>query len=428
MRFFNLEIRRAPDRTGKDDPSKAVRSNRGGVPKSLVQFQDKVLAENAMRHPVLYRVLHKISSSVMGVPWYAEADPEAPSGVRANAQTIKDLNDLLQAVNDTYSPSMLRYWFTLNFAVYGRFAYKIGVSPTRNLPNAIYPLRVDRVKRRYNGAGTVIGYSYGSEGSKNVDVFPTRIRAGTTEAYGYETFTPNLSANTGDDDYSTSPLHSLGLPAGITKLLMQRAYETAIGHPNIRQIVAAEKTLTPQQVAAIEEFMENGSVGGDESGNLLFLHNTQIKVHNLDQDLSDLHTKMPLDDMTRMIAGAYDVPIALLGLGAADAAKFAGNYDSSRRAFWEDCIDPHYLSPIEEGLTLALCPPGIRVRFDRDQVPALQEARAARALTLSRVTFLTMEEKRIAAGYPKKPEEGMGTLPEVEPRIGPSNTNTNGDQ
>ena len=56
------------------------------------------------------------------------------------------------------------------------------------------------------------------------------------------------------------------------------------------------------------------------------MYNTDVKVHTLDNQLGDIHAKLPLDDMTRQIAGVFGVPVALLGLGSADAAKYASNY------------------------------------------------------------------------------------------------------
>jgi len=103
--------------------------------------------------------------------------------------------------------------------------------------------------------------------------------------------------------------------------------------------------------------------------------------------------------MTRQIAGVFGVPIALMGLGSADAAKFANNYQESRLSFWQDTIVPCYLSPIAAGMTQALCPPGARIQFDLDAVPALWQGRSKLGESLSKVGFLTDDEKREILGY-----------------------------
>ena len=48
---------------------------------------------------------------------------------------------------------------------------------------------------------------------------------------------------------------------------------------------------------------------------MLFLYNTDVKVHKLDNQLGDIHSKLPLDDMTRQIAGVFGVPVAAPGPG-----------------------------------------------------------------------------------------------------------------
>ena len=112
---------------------------------------------------------------------------------------------------------------------------------------------------------------------------------------------------------------------------MQRALDTASGHPNVKYVITAEKTLTKQQKEALHKHLEEAGPGGENSGNVLFLYNTDVKVHKLDNKLADIHSKSRLDDMTRQIAGVFGVPVALLGLGSADAAKYASNYVESRR-------------------------------------------------------------------------------------------------
>jgi phage portal protein BeeE len=95
--------------------------------------------------------------------------------------------------------------------------------------------------------------------------------------------------------------------------------------------------------------------------------------------------------------------VALLGLGAADGAKFASNYKESRTAFYEDTIIPEYLTPIAEGLTEALADDGLEVVFDHDSIPALQYAKAERAVKVSKIDFLDDNEKRELCGF--KPRE-----------------------
>jgi hypothetical protein len=71
-------------------------------------------------------------------------------------------------------------------------------------------------------------------------------------------------------------------------------------------------------------------------------------------------------------------------------------------SYWQDTVVPCYLVPIASGMTQSICPPGARISFDLDQVPALWEGRANLGKTLSQVTFLSNNEKRDILGFEKK--------------------------
>src|SRR4029078_9600166 len=176
-----------------------------------------------------------------------------------------------------------------------------------------------------------------------------------------------------------------------------------------------EKTLTKQQQQALEKHLRESTPGEEESGQVLLLFNTEIKVHKLDNELSDIHSKIPLDDMTRQIAGVFGVPVPLLSLGSPDAAKYAGNYVESRLSFWQDTILPCYLAPIAAGMTQAICPPGAVITFGLDAIPAPGRGRAYVGETLSKVTFLTVDEKRKMLGFQPTTEELDTAKPALPP-------------
>lgn len=369
--------------------------------RAVVEYSNVVAGEKALSHPIVFRALHKLASSVQQVKWYAEPDPDVAASQQAGAAVIKSLNDMLASPNDTMAAPQLRYWMALSYAVYGRVPFKVGVGATK-LPNAIYPLDPRWVTLSTDARGQIKGYEYGSNASSDKkELLMTRrqaLRDDSGKSYAYEIYTPNLAASL-ESGKNVTALGAIGLPTEVIEMLLRRAYDTASGHPNTKYIITAEKTLTEKQKTAIKDHMENAGPEGDEAGNILFLFNTEIKVHKLDNDLSDIHSKMPLDDMARMIYGAFGIPISLVGMGAADGAKFAGNYKESRQSFWEDTLIPGYLSPIATGLTAALCPYGARISFDLDSIDAIQDSRAARMKEINSVTFLTDDEKREIAGF-----------------------------
>jgi phage portal protein BeeE len=399
MNIIDLFRKAKPERKPSDEPiSPVILIN--GQPVRLISNQAVATADIAQRtNPQLYRITNFVASSVQAVPWFCEADPTIDNvSERATPSKLKPINDLLRSPNDTFTPQQLEYWIALNLMLYGRAIFKVGVSST-GVPNGIYPLAAKWTKGLLSTRGTIDSYEYGWSSDK--EILPSRRTAekrGRNEAYAAEISFPSLS---GLVEYNKAPaaIESISQPIAIINALMQRALDTASGHPNVKYVITAEKTLTRQQKDALAQHLEQGGPGDEYSGSVLFLYNTTIKIDKLDNNLADLHSKIPLDDMTRQIAGVFGVPIALLGLGSSDAAKYASNYNESRRSFWQDTIAPCYLIPIAAGLTQAICPSGARVNFDYDKIPALWEDRAKLGETLSRVNFLTSNEKRDILGF-----------------------------
>jgi len=426
MGFGDWLFKRKPDRDEADEPASPIYIM-GGQPVRFLSTRAVVTADVAQREsPQLYRITNFIASSVQSVPWYCEADPDTKVSEQAPATKIKAINELLKSPNDTYTAQQMQYWVALNLMLYARCHFKVGVNSS-STPSGMYPLAAKHVRGVLNNRGIVDRYEYGVGEEKQT--FPSRRNAerggSIGVSYAAEIAFPSL---TGLVEYNKAPaaIESLSVPLQIIKALMQRALDTASGHPNVKYVITAEKTITRQQKAALTKHLEESTAGNEESGHVLFLYNTDVKVHTLDNNLGDIHSKLPLDDMTRQIAGVFGVPVALLGLGSADAAKYASNYVESRLSYWQDTIVPCYLVPIAAGMTQAICPPGCRVSFDLDKVPALWEGRANLGKTLSQVTFLTNNEKRDILGFEKKAGEDAipkdklpAVLPQEEETIEP---------
>ncbi len=396
--FGNWFRKAAPVRDPGDEPISPVFVV-AGTPVRFLSSKAIMTADVALRKcPQLFRVVNFVASSVQSVPWYCEPDPDVIASEQAPATTIKAINSLLKSPNGDFTPQALEYWLAINLMLYARAHFKVGVGTT-GLPNGIYPLAAKYMHAELNNRGTVENYVYGLS-PETQQRYPSRRTAekrGLKEAYAAEISFPSL---TGLVEYNKSPaaIESIAIPIAIITCLMQRALDTAAGHPNIKYVITAEKTLTKQQKEALTKHLEESAPGEEDSGNVLFLYNTTITVHKLDNDLKDVHSKIPLDDMTRQIAGVFGVPIPLLGLGSADAAKFTGNYAEARLAFWQDTVVPCYLSPVKAGMTQSLCPYGARVCFDLDAVPALWEGRSKLGQGLSKVTVMTTTEKREVLG------------------------------
>lgn len=405
MNLFGYSIKAAPPRKPGDDPSKgSILQRFSTIWKRSANYAEVITAEKAMQHPTTYRCLDKVGTTFQSIRLYVGRDPDADSSIRTTKKMMRQIESVLNDPCDDMDASGLKYWMALSWAAFGRIPLKIGVA-AQGGPNAIYPLFAGKTEAQYNTAGELYEYTYGN--GQGASRFPSRNKAEKGDdgypkaSFGYEINRPALIGAGPKCTRNNTPLNAIGLPSDVIMMLLKRAHDTASGHPNSKYIVATEANLTAPQQDELKEEMNDRKVDEEESGNVLILSNTKIQVEKLDNDLSDIHSKLPLDDMSRMICGAFGIPVALVGFAGADGSKFANNYVESRRSFFEDTMIPGYAIPICDGLTKALCPPGYKVFPDIDSIPALQEARAKMAKDLTPVDFLTINEKREICGWPK---------------------------
>lgn len=412
---FKLNGTRAPARSPGADPVKDMRGFwLGGINgMSPVNYDQIFKATYALKHPALFRCVDKIAAVVQETRLLARKIPKEEGIIftREDA-TTKALQAVIDNPNETYNAIQFKYWIAVNLALYGQLFVKVGRN-SMLLPNGVYPLQTPNTSILLSKSGAISGYRYmTTDGLSHVDL-PTRVmvegeelkKSSLGKAWGYHIFRPSEDVL----KMQNSPLAAATPAADIIGLLLARARDTASGAPNIKHIVTTDGTTTPDQENSIISLFDRSRPDGEKSGQVGFISGTTVKILDLDNKMQDIHTKLPMDDMFRMVGAIFGVPMALLGISSADGAKFASNFVESRLAFIQDTIIPSYLHPIECGLTEALCPPGYEIKFDRDSIQALNDERVNKALKLKDIPFLTDEEKRIACDFPAKPIHG--TLP-----------------
>lgn len=379
-----------------------------GTAKSVVSYANVVAANKAMEHPVAFRCLDKIGLTVQSVKWDVGVDPQNRNLSEGgfSSEQRKALQQVLQRPNPTMSGAQLRYTAALSWACFGRMAFKVSVMGDGRV-NAIWPLGIPFLKQKFDNYGNVTTFEYGNEaGKETIPSFQTvakNEKGRPISSYAFIIVKPSINGAMNFDVQNT-PLQAIGLPTALYDALMIRALESADGTPNSKWLVTASRDLDDGQAKDVKEGIEDTKPGGDKGGEIIFVAGTDVKVQEIKNDLSDIHSKVPLDDQARTIAGNFGIPIALLGFAGADGSKFANNYDESRKAFFEDTIEPGYLTPLEDGFSMFLCGAGYRVIFDRDSIPALRKSRADIAATYDKVTFLDESEKREVTGWPAKKE------------------------
>ena len=403
--FRNLLTKKAPERQSNDAPVQPhVVYLNGGIGVAFVEFSNAMAAAEAMRHPITYRAVDKIASSVSQARLIVKEDINAaPSERRGKREMLEDLQQVLDCPNENMSGTMLRYWMGLNYACYGRAPMKVSASPLADFkPTGLFPLETRYTRVVTDKRGRVTQFKYGEQ-EDDAEVMPSRMMRSAKQSYADHIWKPGLKGFVDHRD-ANNALQTVALPARVVRALLTRAIQAAEGHPNVRYLVTTTKSLTEAQKGAVRSHLEgsapNASVRGESLGSIPILHNVEgLEIHTLDNDLSDVHSKTPSDDMARLIFGAFGIPPAVAGVTSADGAKFAQNYEQSRYAFWQDTILPQYVNPIADGLTRMLCPPGLVIAPDLMSIDALVYGRINSMKEASAVTFLSQGEKRAMFGY-----------------------------
>src|SRR5262245_10564090 len=175
MGLLDLFRKAAPVRNPADQPPSPI-GVWDGERRQAVTYLESVKAEEALKHPAIYRCLSKLCSATSSVDWYCEQDPDVPPSDRVGPSVIKAINSLLQSPSEIWTRSQLIYWMTLNYACYGRVPFKVGVSAVApNNPTGIYPLTARFVETKKDKKGIVVAYVYG-QGSDQ-QTWPTRKAA-----------------------------------------------------------------------------------------------------------------------------------------------------------------------------------------------------------------------------------------------------------
>lgn len=403
---MSLLSRRRPSAGRPESIRSALMLDSTAVP--IINYSDAMSAQQAMAHPVVRRAVTIIAEASSQVEFLVQ-----PLS-RVSSETVEGIRRVLEEPTPDMTGDQLMHWIAQNLALYGRAAVKVDLESTRPfVPSAIFPLETEGVRAIRDERGNTVSYEVGPVG--RAALYPSywrwRLMGDMPERpmfFVYEFWRPTLSGFRNSQETNT-PLASIGMPARIITSLMLRALSTAEGHPNARYLLYTSATLSGDQTTGLKQYVnDQHATHGEHSGRALLLDSLpDLSVIKLDNDLSDVHSKTPIDDMTRMIFGAFRIPVALAGLGAADAAKYAQNYRESRATFWEDTILPGYVKPVAKGFKQFLGNGVVDVYPNLETVPSMIEGRAFAMAAVDQVRFLTPNEKRAMFGRSAH-EDGEG--------------------
>jgi HK97 family phage portal protein len=343
--------------------------------------------EGVMQNAVAYRCVRMIAESAASVPFLLyEGDTELDAHPLLTLLAGPNLQDS--------GIALFERWYA--FLECAGNAYLEAVS-LRGEVRELYALRPDRVKVVEGAQGWPEAYDYCVNGRS--------IRIGR-DASGFLPVMQAALFHPLDDHYGLSPIaaaakaidvHNQG--AAWTKALLDNAarpsgalmFRGPDGAPN----------LTDDQRQRLKAELENAYQGAGNAGRPMVLEGG-LEWRAMSYSPADLDFAATRDVAAREIALAFGVPPMLLGIPGDNTYS---NYREANLAFWRQSVLP-LVARTASSLTRWLAPKfgeGLRLGYDVDAVQALALERESTWDKLNAASFLSLNEKRIAAGYSPVP-------------------------
>jgi HK97 family phage portal protein len=164
-------------------------------------------------------------------------------------------------------------------------------------------------------------------------------------------------------------------------------------------VLKTDKVLIPSQREQLKENWSASYSGSQNAGRTPVLEGG-LSYEKLGLSPTELDWLGSKKVTTQGIAAVFGVPLQCIPL---DGSQTFANYEQARLALWEDTVLP-WLDKLCGALNVWLSPrygANVRIVYDPDTIPALEVRRASRYAALQGADYLSVNEKREAAGYPR---------------------------
>jgi HK97 family phage portal protein len=339
--------------------------------------------EGYARNPVAYR----------GVRMIAEAATSVPARLFDGGAELTQhpLLDLLARPNAAGSGAdLLEDWYGYLLIAGNAYMEAVGVG---GAPRELHVLRPDRMKVVAGGDGWPEAYDYTANGQS------VRFRQSPEE--GVRPILHMSLFNPADDYYGMSPFEAAAgaidlhnAASGWNKALLDNA-----ARPSGALVYAGsgDGHLTGEQFARLKAELEANYQGAANAGRPMLLEGglDWRAMALTPQEMDFVEAKRTA---AREIALALGVPPMLLGIPGDNTYS---NYAEANRVFWRQTVLPLATRTLK-ALSAWLAPAyggTLELRPALDAVDALSGERAALWDRLQKADFLTVDEKRAAAGY-----------------------------
>ena len=333
-----------------------------------------------------YSCISLIAQTCASIPWQLF---QLPTMQRDKIKEIKThpLLDLMRRPNPYEGQSAFEERVVSFYKLSGNtYVERVGANP--GLPRELYALRPDRVKvLPGDKLGIVKGYQYEGGGTKE-EFFDGEI-------LHMKSFHPL------DDWYGLSPIEVAARGIDIQNMSLAWNYKLLQNEARPSGALVTEKGLDEEQRDRLKEDI-NKDYGGFENAGRPLLLEAGMKWEQMSLGPKEMDW-LGLDKVTlRKICTVFNIAPELMG--DTEQKKFS-NYQEARKALYMEVILPHkdfFRDEYNNWLT-PLFGDNLRLDYNRDAIPALQEEAVKTFERMSKAHWLTVDEKRLATGYEEDP-------------------------
>jgi HK97 family phage portal protein len=363
---------------------------------------DKFADEGYRKNVIAFRAIGEVAQAAASVPWRLFRGRRAEVGEHPLLALLARPNPLQGG------PAFMEAVYA--FRLIAGNAFVEAVATDGRPPVELYALRPDRMQVIPGAAGVPAAYRY-SVGGRSRD-FPVDQVSGRSAILHVKAFHPL------DDWYGMSPIEAAAY--AIDQHNQAGAWNQALLQNGARPSGAlmvegagdgGPATLSDDQFDRLKGQIDDLYTGARNAGRPVLLEGglkwQEMSLSPKDMDFIDAkHTA------ARDVALAFGVPPQLLGIPGDNTYA---NMREARLGLWEETVLP-LIAQMAAELTCWLAPrfgDGLVIAHDLDGIPALGLRRERLWDKLTRSDFLTLNEKRAAAGYGPLP--GGDAPPQPKP-------------
>ena len=351
--------------------------------------------EAYIKNFVSFRCIDIISQSVGSVPW------DVYNREKGKRKTVVDehpIKRILRRANPTTSFSMFNYAVLAFLGLAGdSYIEKIGpiTGPNAGVPRELQYYRPDHIKFILD------------EDTKELQGFKQEVNGKVLKTWMIDPITQQC------DLLHIKTFHPLHQIEGLSKVepaaqSIDTSNEAIKWNKSLLQnqarpgmILSFDGALGSQQFERLEKQLNAKFSGGSNAGKNLIVEGDMKDAKPFGFSPSEMDFLKGNETLTSQICATWGVPTQFFGLGSTYA-----NFKEAQKFFWENTVFWH-MEMLKGEYNNWIFPENdkIFIDYDFDQVPALEFQRKERWEKIKQADFLTVNEKREAAGYEKKGPE-----------------------